>query len=993
LGLLDSGCTSTILGSKSIELVKSLGLELENFDISVSTADGTKHDVAGHVDVPFEYNGKLVVMPTLIVPSLTKRLILGMDFWKSFDITPTVGEVHLNMDLENMEISEDEKVSEDVVTFHNLSSVEKEQLAQTLKFYRGTTKEILGVTNLLVHDIDTGMAKPVNVRPYQWSPYMQQEVHKEVDRLEKLGIIAPSQSDWSLPVVPVKKANGKMRLCLDSRKLNEITVKDQYPMPHIGRIFGRLEKAVYFSKIDLSEAFHQIPLSEEAKRKCSFAIPAKGFYSYQVLPFGLINSPMSMARLMDKILGDLEPFVFKYIDDIYIASMHFVDHLNLLAEVGRRLTSAGLTINIEKSEFCRKEIKYLGYVINKDGFKPDPEKIKAILNYPAPKTQKEVRRFLGMAGYYRGCIENHSAIAVPLTELTKDKVRFKWGDEANNAFLQLKSKLVSAPVLAPPNFQLNFFLHVDASDVGGSGILMQHQDGKEVVIAYFSTKFTNTQRKYSATEKECLALLLAVEKFKGYIDGVRFFVITDCSAITWLKNFKANGSSRLARWALRLEQYDMVISHRKGKLNVVPDALSRAIEVLTMETNSDWYGDLKKKIMKDPDKYPLFKVVSDKIYKYIQNLKPETDNFFDWKLVVAPDVKLTILNQEHDGMAHLGFKKTLERIRRRYYWPKMIPEIKKYINGCEICKASKTINQNLQPKMGSMKTKADRPFQYISCDYLGPFPRSKAGNTYLIVITDWFSKYTIIKAVRNGESKHLCSIMENEIFLKFSIPEIFYSDNGKQFVSRDFKQLLARYNVKHYLGAFYHAQSNHVERTNKVLNAAIRSYVGENHKNWDNEIEKIALAINTSQHESTKYSPFFINFGREYVFSGNEYKTRRDLDNGLNQTVSPTDIRSEVKIREFDKIFEEVRKNMAKAYETYKNSYNLRKKDISYNVGEIVWRKNFVQSNAGENFCAKLAPKFVKCRILLRKGSNTYQLQDIGGRRNIGLYHCGDFHR
>jgi transposase InsO family protein len=994
-GLLDSGATCTILGRESEKLINALGLEISEETVQVSTADGTNHTVKGSVNVPYFFNGKTNVIPTLVVPSLSKKLILGCDFWKVFGLCVTMLEEINVVDgftetLQNLEYS----------NVHDLSFEQSHKLESVKSLFIHARDGVLSGTKVIRHQIDTGDVKPIRTRAHVWSPYLQKEIDTELQRMIDLGVIQPSKSSWAFPLVPVRKSNGKLRLCLDSRKLNEVTKRDNYPIPHMGRITKRLEKSVYFTAIDMSDAFWQVELDEKSREKCAFIVHGKGLFEHVRMPFGLVNSPMTMARLMDGVLKtDLEPFVFCYLDDIIVATKTFQQHIELLTEVAKRMSAAGLSINLAKSFFCKKEIKYLGLIMNKEGYRADPLKIEAIMNYQPPKTIRQNRRFMGMVNFYKDFIKDFATIAAPITDLLSTKKKFVWTEKADEAFRLLKTKLVSRPILSNPNFDLPFFLHTDASDFGVGGVLMQNESADSTqlgtkVIAYFSQKLSPTQKNYAATERECLAVLLAVERYRGYIEGTHFTVIVDCSAITWLKNLKFTGNSRLARWAMKLDSYDMTIIHKPGKSNVVADFLSRSMETMDLSTTSEWYLDLKRNILADKNKYPMFQVINDKVFKKVGMLDDDSsDNTYDWKLVVPPDRKISILQQEHDKAAHLGISKTTDRIRLRYYWPKMASEIKEYVNNCEICKASKTTTQNQTPPMGKMK-QADGPWQLISADYIGPFVRSKNRNQYLLVIVDWFSKEVVLRPVQKAESKSLTKIIQNDIFFNKGIPEIFISDNGKQFISKEFRNMLDHYNVTHFKNCYHHPQSNFCERSNKVINAAIRSYIKGDHKEWDYEIKKIELAINTSKSESTKFTPFFINHGREYVFDGQEYKFRRELKNTESQdkteNSSSTFLENRKKI--LGKTYEKVKENIEKAYEKYSHNYNLRSKPQEYKVNDIVWKKNFVLSNASENFSAKLAPKFVKCKIIAKKGPNSYELAKMDGK-SVGIFHSGDFHK
>jgi transposase InsO family protein len=987
MGMLDSGANVTVMGRDSLSVIEFLGLNInEKANKSgVQTADGSRHDIVGLVNVPFTFNNKTCMVDTYVVPTLSKQLYCGMNFWKIFGIEIAIGRA----EVETIEANDLKDVNLEINKSHKLSELQEKRLAECISKFQVAEPGVIGQTNVFEYKIDTGNSPPIRSKSHPWSPYIEKEINEEVDRMISLGVIERSLSSWGHPIVPVRKASGKMRLCLDSRKLNEVTAHDPYPLPHLHRILGRLEKSTYLSTVDLSDAFWQIPLNKESREKTAFVVPSRGLYQFTRLPFGLKNSPMALARCMDRVLDQRwEPNVFVYLDDIVICSETFEEHCVWLNKVAKRLAEANLTINKTKSKFCQTEIKYLGFILCSEGLRPDPDKVSAIYNYKTPTKIKEIRQFLGMANFYSRFIENFSGIVAPISNLLKGvkngekPPRFVWPSEAETAFNVIKSKLMSAPILANPNFSLPFTVQTDSSDNAIGAILTQIQDGEERVIAYFSKKLSTTQRKYAATERECLGVLTAIKHFRCYIEGTHFFVQTDCSAVTWIKNFKADGSNRLSRWALELQCYDMTITHKKGKLNIVPDALSRSLEEVALDTSS-WYGKLKEKIESNPEKFPSFRIEDNLIYKYVKKGSELGDYSYDWKLVIPPERKLEILKKEHDEAAHLGFYKTFGRVRLRYYWPRMSQEIRQYVSQCETCKASKPLTVCQTPPMGRQKL-ADYPGQLLSVDYLGPLTRSKKGNSYLLVISDWFSKGVILKPMKAAESKSLVEFMETQVFLQKGVPEKIISDNGKQFVSKLFKDLLTQYEVDQWLNPSYHPQVNPAERVNKVVVSALKSYVGEDQTKWDCAVPKIAAAINSSVHVSTGFTPFFIEHGREMPLTGREHKVLRQLGQ-----LDPA-ITEESRIKRFGDLNNTVKQNLTKAYNGYAKHYNLRTRPhVNYAVGSTIWRKNRQQSNKGEGFMAKLAPRYLKGTIQGVKGPNTYVVAD-GRGKTAGVFHASD---
>lgn len=393
--------------------------------------------------------------------------------------------------------------------------------------------------------------------------------------------------------------------------------------------------------------------------------------------------------------------------------------------------------------------------MSQDGINVDPERVRAIIEFPSPKNVKGVRSILGMFEWYRRFIENFSIKAAPITDLLKNpNGKFKWTEEAESAFNVLKKALTSAPILATPDFNLKFTIQTDACDEGMGAVLTQVQNGCERVIEFMSQKFSSAQKKYSTTEKECLAVILAVEKFRCYIEGVEFEVITDHASLKWLHNLK-DPAGRLARWAVRLQAYNYTLLYRKGKLNVVPDALSRSVGSLdllgddfTFDTN---YVALKNKILFDPNSFPNFLVQDDVIYKYVNS---RSTNSFSWKVLVPANLRSSLLKTNHDDpkASHCGISKNLARIKNQYYWPSMGKEIKDYVRKCEICQVTKYPNITMRNVMGKQK-EPSRPWEMISLDLIGPLPRSRKGNNYILVIIDVFTKFTLLHPINQPRIK------------------------------------------------------------------------------------------------------------------------------------------------------------------------------------------------------------------------------------------------
>ncbi len=458
---------------------------------------------------------------------------------------------------------------ENIVNNTHIPSDGKCQLKQLLERNTQVCTSRLGQTNVLKHRIYTNQPVPIKQKPYRMSPGKQALVKEQLEEMLARGIVEPSCSGWASPVVLVPKKDATMRFCVDYRKLNAITDSDAYPLPNITEILESLAGAAIFSTIDLNSGYWQVAMDHSSKAKTAFITPS-GLFQFNVMPFGLKNAPATFQRLMETVLRELRgKQCFVYIDDIIVYSSNLSQHFQDLQIVLNRLQGAGLTINLKKSKFCLQEIAFLGHVVTTQGIKADPNKIEAIRSYPVPTNLKEVQRFLGLAGWYHRFVPNFSQIAEPINALKKKGKTFNWSDQCQQAFEQLKSYLTSPPILGHPNLQQHFTVYTDASNTGLGAVLTQKREqGMETVIAYASRSLNQAEINYSITEKECLAVVWALEKWQYYLEHRLFTVITDHSALQWVLT-STKTTSRLVRWALKLQKFDFIIEYRKGNLNAV----------------------------------------------------------------------------------------------------------------------------------------------------------------------------------------------------------------------------------------------------------------------------------------------------------------------------------------------------------------------------------------------------------------------------------------
>lgn len=450
--------------------------------------------------------------------------------------------------------------------------------------------EPLTFTNRIKHKIRTTDEVPIYTKSYRYPYIHRQEVRDQISKMLEQNIIRPSESAWSSPiwVVPKKAdASGKIkwRIVVDFRKVNEKTIDDKYPIPNINDVLDKLGNCQYFTTLDLASGFYQVEMHPDDISKTAFNVE-HGHFEFLRMPMGLKNSPSTFQRVMDNVLKDLQNTIcLVYLDDIVVFSTSLQEHIVNLEKVFKRLRESNFKIQMDKSEFLKLETAYLGHIISNDGIKPNPDKISAIKKFPLPKTSTEIKRFLGLLGYYRKFIPEFARVTKPLTQCLKKGSKIAIDKpEYINCFEKCKTLLTNDPILQYPDFTKDFVLTTDASNLAIGAVLSQGQIGSDKPIAYASRTLNSSEINYSTIEKELLAIVWATKYFRSYLFGRKFKIVTDHKPLQWVMNLKEPGS-RLTRWKLKLSEYNFTVIYKTGKSNANADALSR-IEIHNEETSS-----------------------------------------------------------------------------------------------------------------------------------------------------------------------------------------------------------------------------------------------------------------------------------------------------------------------------------------------------------------------------------------------------------------------
>lgn len=475
-----------------------------------------------------------------------------------------------------------------LMNYEGLNSIEKEKLDEILTEYSDVfllEGEKLSICNQVQHKIPIKVDSPIiNVKPYRLPILQRTEINKQIKKMLQDGLICESKSPWNAPllIVPKKTKEGepqKWRLVVDFRKLNEITISDNFPLPNIHEVLDQLGKSKYFTTMDLSQGYHQIGMSPCSKELTAFSTPF-GHYEWIRMPMGLKSASHTFQRLMNFVLlgiNGLEAFV--YLDDVVVYGSDLETIVRRIKKVLDRFRYHNLKLQPEKCNFLKREVIYLGHKITDKGMTPDPAKFEAIENFSNPKKTKDIKSFLGMVGHYRRYIPEFAKVAKPLTSLLKKRAKFIWSENCEDSFKMLKEKLIRKPILQYPDFEREFCLTTDASDIAVAAVLSQtdKETNLELPIAYASRTLLDAETRYSTTEKELLAVVWGVEHFHIYLYGRKFKILTDHKPLKWLMNIQ-DPSSRLMRWKIRLSKYEFEIHHISGKINYVADCLSRNIK-------------------------------------------------------------------------------------------------------------------------------------------------------------------------------------------------------------------------------------------------------------------------------------------------------------------------------------------------------------------------------------------------------------------------------
>lgn len=931
-----------------------------------------------------------MIMPCSIPCSLRKASVFAraakvnvVDFNRavSSSDTPIAAEFHCVRKIEQCQIKCGDSASQQ----------DRTKLLELLQRYEhcfAFDLKDLGCTDVTEMQIELNSDRPVVYRPYRLSHHEREQVRGMIDEMLDAGIIRESVSNYASPIILVRKRDGKTRMCVDYRMLNSVTVKERYPLPIIEDEISRLSGQAWFITLDLMSGYYQVPIAEQHRHLTAFVTP-DGQYEFNRVPFGLANAPAVFQRMMNRVLG---PARFEkatvYIDDLLIYGSNSEEVLLRLEEVLQLLTDANLKLNLSKCSFLQNQIDYLGYEISSSGMRPGEAKIRSVSNFPRPQNVHAVRQFIGLVSYFRKFIRGFAELAFPLTKLLKKDAKWEWEVNQEESFEALKDMLVNRPVLAIYDRHAETELHTDASRIGIGAILLQRSASAEALrpVAYYSRQTTPEEKNFHSYELETLAVVCALRKFRVFLIGKEFKIVTDCSALrsTFLKRDLV---PRIARWWLSLQEFDCIVEYRAGVKMAHADALSRnPVDDAVLQsagqcpsilaiTDEDWLltlqlGDtelarIRDIVNSDLDAKGLeyvkdnYIIRDNKLYKYLNGDKTNI------RWVVPKGARWQICKMNHDDIGHVGYEKTLDRMKSRYWFSKMSRFVKKYVGSCIECAYAKKTATTREGLLHPI-IKVAIPFHTVHIDHIGPFVKSKRGNTHILVVVDSFTKFVFIKAVRNTKTLSVIKVLE-DIFDTFRSPERLVSDRGSCFTAHSFKRFCLDRGIKHILNAVASPRANgQVERYNRtILDSLTAQNLKDGEKDWDNKLGKIQWGLNNTLQKTIGRSPAEVMFG---------LKMNSENNPSLNEIIDLSQEHCDI-----SDIREEVKNRIDQEQEKQKQYYDKgRKSARTYNKGDLVkiTKTNF--QNNGKS--SKLLPTYEgPFRVVKILGNDRYKVAPIPG--------------
>ncbi|QRW13671.1 Retrotransposable element Tf2 protein [Ceratobasidium sp. AG-Ba] len=833
-------------------------------------------------------------------------------------------------------------------------------------------------------DLKSG-ATPRHGPIYSVSVKEDEELKKNINNQLAAGHIRPSKSPMASPVIFVKKKNGKLRMCIDYRKLNDMTIKNAYPLPLVKDLLITLRKAKIFTKLDLKWGYNLVRIKEGDEWKAAFKTKY-GLFEPLVMQFGLANAPAVFMHFMNEIFRDLLGItVVVYMDDILIFSETEEEHVNHMSEVLRRLKENKLYCAMEKCTFHVSEIDYLGLIIAPGVVKVDPAKVTKAVEWDTPENVTDIQSFIGFLNFYGDFIEGFRNIAKPLYGLTKKGIQWKWSEKENEAFLKLKEALRTAPVLIQPDPEKQYFLECDASDYATGAVLSQiGPDEKMHPVGFLSKSMNEHERRYTIHNKELLAVIRAFKLWRHLLEGTEkpVIVLSDHKNLEgWKTNVELRG--RVARWQEVLSRYNFRIFHIPGRKNGKADILSR-LRKLRPEGGGESSALLPENlfiqaITPDHDLERLIQeaYIADEYTQKVIKALEENEKVKHWEWedgllrykgkIWIPNnksIRKLVIESRHDSLAagHPGQFRTYELLNRKYIWSSMKKSVNEYVANCESCIRNKHSNQ-VPPGLLNPIEAPDKPWEEITFDLITQLPESE-GFTAILTVVDRLTKMVhFIPTTNEANGVDVANRFLTYVWKLHGLPRKTISDRGPQFTSQFLKQLHKRLDIKPSFSTAYHPQTDgQTERLNQVVELYLRHYVSHRQDDWVGLLPLAEFAYNNGVNVSTGKTPFFANYGFHPKFAVGDKE---------GQGLAIADNHAEW----LQKGYDELKAALTVSQERMKEYYDRKHRaPEEIKVGDQVWLDN--QNIQSQRPARKLAAKRIgPFKVLAKIGKQAFKLE------------------